>query len=159
MSSDRDRVLDYDRCLEEKIAFLDENRQVILATSLDDRVTARTIDYANDGMNIYFLSWDHHTKISQIKGNLRVALCRDNVQIEGVAQILGDPLHKRNEDYSNVYKQRLPDLYEIFSGIPGMTLVRIMPILFSTFYGGRDRRIEYVDIIDRRAYWKKLEEM
>jgi len=36
---------------------------------------------------------------------------------------------------------RLPDLYEIFSGIPGMTLVRIMPILFSTFYGGRDERI------------------
>jgi len=36
---------------------------------------------------------------------------------------------------------RLPDLYEIFLGIPGMTLVRIMPTLFSTFSGGRDGRI------------------
>lgn len=64
----------------------------MLATSRDERVTARTVSHATKGLYFYILSWDHHEKILQIKENLNVALARDNISIEGVAEILGKPL-------------------------------------------------------------------
>ena len=152
------RIQDYQKCVEEKLKFLRENRHIVLATSYNDSVTARTIDYACSGFEILFLSWDHHVKITQIKGNPRVALCRDNIQIEGLAQILGNPFDEKNRRYNELYKEKLPILFEKFAGLPGMVFVKVTPGLFKTFFGGKDRRIEYLDICSKTAFWKELEE-
>lgn len=75
--------LDFEKVKEEKAKFLDSHHAIMLATSSGNRVTARTVTYASKGLDIYFMSWNHHKKCVQIKGNPRVALCRDNLSIEG----------------------------------------------------------------------------
>ena len=153
-----DRSLDYRKCVEEKSRFLGDNRHMVLATSLHDCVTARTIDYVSSGLDIIFLSWDHHVKIAQIKGNAKVALCRDNVQVEGVAEILGNPFDDENREYAELYREKLPVLFDVFAGKPGMVFVKVSPTLFKTFISGRNRRIEYLDVSANKAFWRMLEE-
>jgi general stress protein 26 len=83
------KVLDYEHEKGLVLKFLEGKHAITLATSLGDRVTARTVSFANDGLAILFMSWAHHTKCVQIRVNPRVALCRDNVQIEGIADCMG----------------------------------------------------------------------
>ena len=44
------KELDYDRIREEKIRFLENHHAIVLATSYNDRVTARTVTYASKGL-------------------------------------------------------------------------------------------------------------
>ena len=79
--------LDFENEIKEIIAFVEKNRNVTLATSLENRVTARTVQYINEGLDMYFTSWEFNKKIQQIKGNPNVALNLNHIQIEGVAEI------------------------------------------------------------------------
>ena len=81
------KELDFEKLRKEIELMLTNGRHIVLATSSDDRITARTVSFGNDGFNIYFMSWDHNKKIRQLKKNSRVALCMDNLQIEGEAII------------------------------------------------------------------------
>jgi uncharacterized pyridoxamine 5'-phosphate oxidase family protein len=152
------KVLDYNRCIEEKSRFLGDNRHMVLATSLNDTVTARTIDYVSSGLDIIFLSWGHHMKIIQINGNPKVALCRDNVQIQGVAKVLGNPFDEKNKKYSILYSEKLPILFDNFADVPGMIFVKVTPTFFKTFISGKNRRLEYIDLSLKKAFWKELED-
>ncbi|MGC9779074.1 MAG: pyridoxamine 5'-phosphate oxidase family protein [Candidatus Heimdallarchaeota archaeon] len=80
---------DFAKIKGEILAILEKNRNVTLATSLDNRVTARTVQYVSIDLDIYFTSWGFNKKIVQIKGNSSVALYLKNLQIEGSANILG----------------------------------------------------------------------
>ena len=100
-----EKELDFESKKQEIIEFLANKHAIVLATSLNDRVTARTVSLASDGPEIYFMSWDHHVKCVQIRGNPRVAVCRDNVQIEGKAEILGSPLDEKNQRYAEIYRK------------------------------------------------------
>jgi len=136
-----------------KVKFLQDHRRMVLATSYNDRVTARTVDYASDGLDIYFLSWQHHTKCVQIKGNPKVALCIDNVQIEGKAEILGNPLDEKNKEYADIYRGRLPDVFERFASRPGMVIVKVIPTFMVTFVRNPARRyLEHLDLERKIAY-------
>lgn len=125
--------LDYERARERVLEFLEGKHAITLATSLADRVTARTVSFANDGLTILFMSWGHHTKCVQIRGNPRVALCRDNVQIEGVAEILGGVLDERNKRYVDILRNKYPENYALFAHEPGMVIVRIIPTSITLF--------------------------
>jgi len=115
------------------VQFLESKHAIALATSLEGRVTARTVSFANDGLDIIFWSWGHNVKCVQIRGNPRVALCRDHVQIEGVAEILGSPLDEKNERYTETMRRKYPGDYDRFAHAPGMVIVRVIPTLVRIF--------------------------
>jgi general stress protein 26 len=125
--------LDYAREKERVLEFLEPKHAIVLATSLEDRVTARTVSFANDGLAILFMSWAHHTKCVQMRGNPRVALCRDNVQIEGLAEILGSPQDERNERYADILGKKYPKSHERFADEPGMVIVKVVPTSITVF--------------------------
>ncbi len=90
------KSLDFD---EEKIrieTLISSRNNIVLATSDKNRVTARTVYCVSDGLKIYFLTSKAYLKFKQIEKNPNVALCFDNVQIEGTAAILGHPSDKSN---------------------------------------------------------------
>ena len=128
------------------INFLNERKTIVLATSADDRVTARTVSFANDGLEIYILSFNSHKKYKQIQANRRVALCLDHYQVEGQATLLGDPLGGRNQRYAAIYQAQLPREYEIWTHQPGIELVRIEPL-----------RITSMEMIDGWLYHEHLD--
>ena len=151
--------LDYHKKKEEIIKFLEskDNAIMVLATSDNDRVTARNVLIANDGFDLYFFSWGQSRKCKQIRKNLKVALCKDDVQIEGVAEILGGLLDENNKEYTDILKTRFPDSVEKWKNRPGMIIVRVQSRLIATAGKTIDDQIyiDYLDIENKTAYSEK----
>jgi general stress protein 26 len=151
--------LDYAREIDRVLGSLEGKHAIVLATSLGDRVTARTVSFANDGLAILFMSWGHHTKCVQIRGNPRVALCRDNVQIEGVAEILGSPLEERNKRYADILREKYPDDHARFAREPGMAIVRVLPTSVTVFVKADDRFcLKCLDVEHESAHLRGMTE-
>ena len=151
-------ALDFDKLVEEKIKFLREHHTIVLATSTYDKVTARTVSYAAEGLDFYILSWDHHEKIRQIKENPNVALARDNSSIQGVAEILGNPLDEKSRTGAEAIKKKRPKEFEIFSRIPGMIMVKVTPRYIKSWVRVDNRfLIEHLDLENKRAYLQRPE--
>jgi nitroimidazol reductase NimA-like FMN-containing flavoprotein (pyridoxamine 5'-phosphate oxidase superfamily) len=150
--------LDFEKLVEEKINFLREHHTIVLATSKDDEVTARTVSYATERLDFYILSWDHHEKIRQIKENPNVALARDNISIRGVAEILGKPLNEKSRTGAKAIQKKRPKEFEIFSRIPGMIMVKVTPSYIKSWVKVDNKlSIEHLDLENRRAYLQRPE--
>jgi general stress protein 26 len=137
------------------IRFLDsrDNRHMALATSHGDKVQARMILVANKGLDIYFFTWKHSRKFKQIEKNPRVALCKDTIQIEGTAEILGSLSDKSIGKFTDIIRRKYPDAIERWEERPGMVLLRIKPTLAVTGASSNgDTYIEYLSLANQRAY-------
>jgi general stress protein 26 len=150
------KELDFDEIRNKKIEFLESHHTIIIATSHDDKVTARTVTYATEGLDFYFMSWNHHEKILQIKENSNVALARDNISIKGVAEILGKPLDEKSKKGAEVTKKKHPKEFEIFCRIPGIIMVKVTPTYIKSWVRIDNRFfIEHLDLENKVAYLEK----
>ena len=59
--------LNFSELKEEKVRLLEENNDIILATSLSNRVTARAVRYATEGLTIIFGTLTNLKKVAQIR--------------------------------------------------------------------------------------------
>jgi len=153
----RGEKLGYEAKERDVIAFLEGKHSIVLATSLDDRVTARTVSFVNDGLDVLFMSWGHNTKCVQIRANPRVALCRDQVQIEGRAEILGSLSDPANQSYAELLKKKYPREFTGFAHQPGMVLVRVVPSKIGVFavIGGQFY-VDYLDLREKKVHRQAL---
>ena len=71
----------------------------ILATTKDNRVTARRMRLIPDGLTLYAYTDSRSNKIDQIKSNPNVAVVAGFIQIEGKATLHGHPLQPENREY------------------------------------------------------------
>lgn len=150
--------LDFREKKEELIRFLEskDSETMVLATSYNDRVLARNVLVASDGLDLYFFTWKHSRKCMQIQKNPKVALCKDKVQIEGVAEILGELLDGKTKKYTDIMRRKFPEAIEEWERRPGMIIVRVKPTFAVT--GGSsngDVYIDYLDLKNEKAYSKK----
>ena len=97
----------FDALAKRAASFLQGKRAIALATCVGDDVHVRTVSFASRGFEICFLTFAHNLKCRQIRENANVALCRDNVQVEGTAEILG----RADDAVSNVYADLLRQKY------------------------------------------------
>ena len=152
-------MLDFETIRQEKVDFLKDHHTIVLATSKDGKVTARTVSYATEGLDFYILSWDHHEKILQIKENPNVALARENMSIKGVAEILGRPLDEKCKTGAKAIMKKRPKEFEIFSRIPGMIIVKVTPSYIKSWVRVDNKLlIEHLDLENKQAYLRKPEE-
>ena len=70
-------------------------RKMVLATALAEKVTARMMSVVVLEEKLYFQTDITFRKYQQIRSNPHVALCADNIQIEGYCQEEGIPLAMR----------------------------------------------------------------
>ena len=148
------RKLDFKAKKEELIRFLEskDNAVMALATSHNDHVLARNVLIATDGLDLYFFTWKHSRKCAQIQKNPRVALCKNNVQIEGVAEILGNLLDEETKKYTELIRNKFPDAIKQWEHRPGMIIVRVRP-MFATIGGSADPPcLEFLDLKKEEAY-------
>jgi general stress protein 26 len=150
-------TLNYEEKREELIRFLasPDNAIMVLATAQNDRVLARNVNVASDGLDIYFFTWKHSRKCKQIEGNPRVALCKDLVQIEGVAEIVGPLISEETKAYTDILRNKFPKTIALWKDRPGMVIVRIRPT--SAVMGGStdDPCLEFLDIENETAYTER----
>jgi len=137
----------YEERLAQVAGFLASKRAIVLATCGGDRVSARTVSFASKGVDIWFMSFVSNTKCQQINANPNVALCRDNVQIEGTAQILGPVMHQGNAEYADALRAKYPEDYVGYANHPEMVLVRVVPLRIGVYRKeGNEHLVDRLDI-------------
>lgn len=159
MKNSEVEILDYEKLKKKLLAFLEnkENSLMILATSSNDVVMARSVLVCNNGLNIYFFTWKYSRKCTQIKHNNFVSLCKDKVEIEGTAKILGLMTTKKNKKILNLLNQRFPDSVKIWENKPNMVIIKVNPIFARVdgYFIDNDSFNEYIDIVRQNAYREK----
>jgi len=152
--------IDFDKLKKEIIKQLDENNEIVLSTSLANRVTSRTVSYANDVLVIYFTSWEHNKKILQINANPKVALTLNRIQIEGKAKILGRVTDNDFEHIKIFFMKKYSKKYiDTFFDKPEMVLVRITPSNIVKFCNINKRfHFQVLDLVNKNACQMRLED-
>jgi general stress protein 26 len=151
------RGITFEERLAQAAEFLASKRAIVLATCTDDHVTARTVSFASRGAEVCFMSFSGNTKCRQIEGNSRVALCRDNVQIEGTAGILGSVLSPENAPYAALLREKLPEDFRRYAGHPRMILIRVRPERVKIFYKeGEEFLVDWLDMQRRTLTVEQL---
>ena len=64
-------------------------------------------------------------KYDQLISNLNVALCSENIEIEGICSLVGHPLH--NEEFSKAYKKSFIGSFNRYSSLSNERLFSIKP--------------------------------
>ena len=123
--------INYDILKDEAIQFLGVQKFLVLATSSDDRVTARTMGYVNKGLTIYFQTDRNFLKVKQIERNSNVALCGTNVQIEGTAKIRNHPLDPSNKEFIELFKKKHTLAFNTYSHLKNEIVIEVDPKLIT----------------------------
>ena len=110
-------------------AFLNEfgkGRKMVLSTSLNDKVTSRMMSVIQQSGIFFFQTDKHFRKYDQLIKNKNVALCIDNIQIEGICKELGHPLE--NPDFCSLYKECFASSFERYSSLSSEVLFAVTPL-------------------------------
>lgn len=147
--------MDYTQVEKEIFDFLGENAFMVLATSLKDRVTARTVSCVIFDKKIYFQTDKSFLKYKQINENPKIALCLDNIQIEGTAYFKGHPLLDKNSKFCYLYKKYFYNSYLNYSSQKDEIIIEVKPKHISIWkyedekafrdYLNQDMKIAYRD--------------
>ena len=159
MKNTKTEILDYEKSKNKLLSFLKnkENSVMILATSANDIVMARSVLICNDGLDIYFFTWKYSRKCTQIKINNLISLCKDKIEIEGTAKILGLMTAVRNKEILKLLQQKYSDSIKIWKNKPNMVIIKVKPIFARVdgYFIDNDSYNEYVDFIKQNAYREK----
>lgn len=151
--------IEYAVLKEEVIQFLDKHKILFLATSADDRVTARAMSCVHEGLEIYFQTSKKSAKFAQLAKNPNVALCAANMAIEGVATIGKHPMDPESEQFITLYKKHHPGSFNAYSRLESNVVIRVDPTLV-TFWkydnGGKPYR-EILRVGEGRAERESVE--
>ena len=100
-------------------------RIMVLSTSKDDHVTSRMMSIVLYNGVFYFQTDKTFRKYEQLSHNPNVALCIENIQIEGICEEVGCPA-----DFSffcNTYQKRFVNSYKRYTFLENERLFRIKP--------------------------------
>lgn len=102
-----------------------DSKKMVLSTSLNDIVTSRMMSIVAINEKIYFQTDNTFRKYEQLKGNHNVALCIDNIQIEGKCMDIGHPM--AHADFCNAYKKCFTNSYDRYSFLENERLFVVTP--------------------------------
>ncbi len=130
-----------------------EKAFLVLSTSYKDRVTSRTMSFLVIDKKFYFQTDDTFLKFEQIKNNPNVSLCINNIQIEGVAKILGHPFQETNKQFLEHYKNSFLSSFKNYSALDREVVISIEPVFITLWkYEGNKPLRDFLDIKNKKAY-------
>lgn len=132
------------------LAEFGKNRFMVLATSASDKVTARMMSVVRIADCFYFQTDKASRKYRQLISNPNVALCIDNMQIEGICKDIGRP--SENAEFCEVFKECYLGSYDKFTMYNNERLLCVQPAFIERWvYKDSRQYIETIDIA-RKAY-------
>lgn len=120
------KILDYEEKKRDVINVLENNQYIVLATGDSKRISARQVWFASDDLKILFITSKAYDKYKQIEKNNNVALCLENVQMEGVATIKGHPNLEENSKEKSICLNKNKDVFEKYSKYKNTVLIEIV---------------------------------
>lgn len=119
--------IQYDVLQSEIANLLGDHKIMVLATAVGDCVTARSMSCIICGLDVLFQTDVNYVKSGQIRANPNVALCWNNLQIEGRAEITGNMKEERNRDFIEKFKTHYEGSYRAYSHLPTEIVIRVRP--------------------------------
>ena len=144
----------YLREIEEILCTLKTKNAMVLASSLNNIVTARNMSVIVEGDKIYCQTDLNMGKVKQIIKNNHVAFCIENYQILGEAKVIGP--WSENKEILEKYKIIHGASYERYKNIKAEVVIetKIESIEIWEYYNNKPYII-YIDLINND--YKKLE--
>jgi inorganic pyrophosphatase/uncharacterized pyridoxamine 5'-phosphate oxidase family protein len=144
--------LDFTQEKDEVFQLLKNKKIMCLATSADNRVTARSMSCIVINEKIYFQTDRIFLKYHQIIDNPHVALCVDNIQIEGLANIKGHPYSEENKDFIEKFKKEHNGSFLNYSHMENEIVVEVKPCLITLwkYIDGKPLR-DFLDFVNEKA--------
>ena len=131
---------------------LGDKKIMILATSYENRVTARSMSCVIINKRIYFQTDKTFLKYKQILQNHNVAMCVDNIVIEGIAKIKSHPFDEENKEFINIFKEKYRGSYENYSHMNNEIVIEIKPSYITLWkYQNTQSFRDFLDIIKNKA--------
>lgn len=145
--------IDFERLKDEVMELLRNKKVAVLATSSSDRVTARSVSYVVLNSRIYFQTDKTFLKYKQIIKNPNVALCIDNIQIEGNARIKGHPFDEENKAFIEEFKKVNNGSFNAYSHMENEVVVEIEPVSITLwkYEEGKPLR-DFLNLQNKKAY-------
>lgn len=142
--------MDYEKNLNEFFKKLGEARKLVLATCFNNKPTARMMSCIIINNDIYFQTDRNFIKYNQLLNNKNVALCIDNIQIEGIAEECGHPFNQENEQFSLLYEKYYPSSFKMYSHLDNEVVFKVVlkKLVLLEYENGKPLRI-YFDFINK----------
>lgn len=103
-----------------------QGKTMVLSTSFQDKVTSRMMSIVLINGKFYFQTDQNFRKYKQLCSNPNVALCSDNIQIEGRCKEIGHPtIHT---EFCKAYQSCFKGSYEAYTALEDERLFEIEPI-------------------------------
>lgn len=137
-------------------AFLSEfgnGRKMVLSTYGNNRVSSRMMSVVKIGGEFYFQTDITMKKYKQLSENSNVALCIDNIQIEGICSEVGHPLE--NERFCEVFQKCFKGSYDAYSALTNERLFSVKPVYIERWVYMEG--IPYIEAFDMNARQYSLE--
>lgn len=129
-------------------------KTMVLSTSLNDKVTSRTISVILINGAFYFQTDKNFEKCRQIENNPNVALCIDNIQIEGICRKAGKPVN--NDAFIKAYENYFYNSYKMYSFLDTEILYEINPTIIKKWI--YENNLPYIEIWDlKNREYNKIE--
>ena len=132
-------------------AFLSEfinGKTMVLSTSENDIVSSRMMSVVQIDGIFYFQTDVTFRKYHQILTNNNVALCIDNIQIEGICKELGHPLD--NLSFCKCFKKCFKGSYDAYTSLKSERLFAIKPTFIERWL--YDKGDPYIEIFDMKPH-------
>lgn len=108
-----------------------KSKKMVLSTSFANMVTSRTMSVIHLNGKLYFQTDVTSRKYHQLKSNPHVALCVDNIQIEGLCKEIGCP--GENKDFCNAYQTCFPSSFQRYSLLKNERLFVVTPTFIESW--------------------------
>ena len=103
-----------------------KGRQMVLSTSENNRVSSRMMSVVQIDGIFYFQTDITLNKYHQIVSNHNVALCIDNIQIEGTCEEIGHPL--QFAPFCDIFQECFKVSFDAYSSLKNERVFLIKPI-------------------------------
>ena len=141
---------EYNKALNRLFERIGESSKMVLATSVDQIVSARTVSVLVFNGNFYFQTDRFMEKAKEIVANPNVALCFNEVEIKGLCHDIGNPNRNENKFFIERYKECFPSAYAKYTHLSNETIFEVKPILAKIWrYVDGYQRIEYIDFLKK----------
>ena len=101
------------------------SKKMVLSTAEKNIVSSRMMSVIQINGKLYFQTDKTFRKYRQIAQNPSVALCIDNIQIEGRCREIGRPLE--NNEFLQKFQRCFPDSYKRYSLLEKEVLFEVTP--------------------------------
>ncbi len=144
-TEERRTVSDFQEKLESFYSDFGSGKTMVLSTSADGIVSSRMMSVVLIDGKFFFQTDKELRKYSQLKNNKNVALCIDNIQIEGVSEEIGHPL--KNTDFCDAFMACFKGSYDAYTSLDNERLFSVDPLFIERWvYADGKPFVETFDI-------------